>query len=36
MTLFAHGTTDNQAFQEALQKYFAGKFDPMTMEQIEQ
>jgi uncharacterized protein (DUF1810 family) len=31
MTLFAHATSDNQDFSEALQKYFAGEFDPATL-----
>ena len=34
MTLFAHATQDNQAFIDALQKYFAGKFDPLTLERL--
>ena len=32
MTLFAHATTDNRVFQDALQKYFAGKHDQATIE----
>ena len=35
MTLFAHATSDNRIFHDALQKYFAGKRDPTTMELIE-
>jgi uncharacterized protein (DUF1810 family) len=31
MTAFAHATTDNQVFIEALQKYCGGKFDPLTL-----
>ena len=31
MTLFAHATTDNQLFLDALGKYFAGEFDPATL-----
>jgi uncharacterized protein (DUF1810 family) len=34
MTLFAHATTDNQVFMDALQKYFGGKFDPLTLERL--
>jgi uncharacterized protein (DUF1810 family) len=34
MTLFAHATTDNQVFTDALRKYFAGTFDPLTLERI--
>jgi uncharacterized protein (DUF1810 family) len=34
MTLFAHATQDNQVFIDALQKYFAGKFDPLTLERL--
>jgi uncharacterized protein (DUF1810 family) len=34
MTLFAHATSANQVFQEALQKYFAGEFDPMTLDRL--
>jgi uncharacterized protein (DUF1810 family) len=31
MTLFAKATSDNQIFIAAIQKYFAGEFDPLTM-----
>lgn len=31
MTLFAHATSDNQVFKDALQKYFAGELDPLTL-----
>ena len=34
MTLFAHATTDNQVFVEALEKYFSGELDPLTMERL--
>jgi len=34
MTLFAHVTADNQVFLEALQKYFRGEFDPLTLERM--
>lgn len=32
MTLFAYATSDNSLFEEALLKYFGGKFDPLTIE----
>lgn len=31
MTLFAKATADNQVFTEALGKYFAEQFDPLTL-----
>jgi uncharacterized protein (DUF1810 family) len=34
MTLFAIATSDNQVFQDALQKYFAGEGDRLTVEQL--
>jgi uncharacterized protein (DUF1810 family) len=34
MTLFAHATQDNQVFIDALQKYFGGKFDPLTLARL--
>ena len=34
MTLFAQATPDNQIFTDALQKYFAGEFDPLTIEYL--
>jgi uncharacterized protein (DUF1810 family) len=34
MTLFARAATDNQVFQDALQKYFAGQPDPLTLERL--
>ncbi|KAB2912127.1 MAG: DUF1810 domain-containing protein [Hyphomicrobiaceae bacterium] len=34
MTLFAHATPDNQMFLDALQKYFGGEFDPLTIERL--
>lgn len=34
MTLFAHATADNQVFMDALQKYFAGEFDRLTLERL--
>lgn len=32
MTLFAHATSENEVFTDALQKYFAGEFDRLTLE----
>ncbi len=34
MTLFAQATPDNQLFQAALSKYFAGEYDPATIERL--
>ena len=34
MTLFAHATTHNQLFLDALRKYFAGEFDPATLTRL--
>ena len=34
MTLFAQAAADNQVFLEALQKYFSGEPDRMTLERI--
>jgi uncharacterized protein (DUF1810 family) len=34
MTLFVHATPDNAGFKEALQKYFDGEFDPLTVERL--
>jgi uncharacterized protein (DUF1810 family) len=31
MTLFASTTPENQIFTDALEKYFAGEFDPLTL-----
>lgn len=36
MTLFAHSTKDNQEFHDAVQKYFAGEYDPATLERLAQ
>jgi uncharacterized protein (DUF1810 family) len=35
MTLFAHACSDNQLFLDALQKYYAGEFDPLTIERLD-
>jgi len=34
MTLFERAARHNQVFQDALQKYFAGQPDPLTLERI--
>jgi uncharacterized protein (DUF1810 family) len=34
MTLFAHATSDNELFLRALDKYWEGKYDPLTLERI--
>jgi uncharacterized protein (DUF1810 family) len=34
MTLFAHATSDNQVFMAALQKYFDGDLDPLTLARL--
>ena len=34
MTLFAHATTDDRDFSEALRKYFHSDFDSKTMQRL--
>ncbi len=34
MTLFTHATADNRVFTDALEKYFPGGFDPLTLERL--
>lgn len=34
MTLFASVTEDNRVFLDALQKYFGGEFDPLTLARL--
>lgn len=34
MTLFAHASADNQVFMDALQKYFGGELDRLTIERL--
>jgi uncharacterized protein (DUF1810 family) len=34
MTLFAHATSDNQLFLDAIRKYFEGEFDPATVKRL--
>ena len=36
MTLFARAAPDNRVFMQALQKYFAGEFDPLTIQLLRQ
>jgi uncharacterized protein (DUF1810 family) len=35
MTLFAHATSENRVFLDALLKYSGGEFDPATLELLE-
>jgi uncharacterized protein (DUF1810 family) len=34
MTLFSHVGSDNEVFVTALQKYFGGQPDPLTLERL--
>jgi uncharacterized protein (DUF1810 family) len=34
ITLFATATADNQIFKDAMEKYFGGQLDPLTMEKL--
>jgi uncharacterized protein (DUF1810 family) len=34
MTLFLHAASDGHIFREALERYFAGALDPLTIERI--
>jgi len=34
MTLFSHATTENEIFEQALQKYFNCEPDPLTIERL--
>jgi uncharacterized protein (DUF1810 family) len=34
MTLFAHATSENQVFLNALIKYFDGEFDSLTLKNL--
>ena len=34
MTLFAHVSSENQVFEDALQKIFAGQHDPLTLDRL--
>jgi len=34
MTLFAHTTASNEVFEEALQRYFSGQYDQLTLDRL--
>ena len=34
MTLFACATTDNEAFEHAIRKFFGGQHDPLTLDRL--
>jgi len=34
MTLFAHTTTSNEVFEDALQRYFSGRYDQSTLDRL--
>jgi uncharacterized protein (DUF1810 family) len=34
MTLFYHATSDNRVFRDALEKYFGGNFDRLTLDRL--
>jgi uncharacterized protein (DUF1810 family) len=34
MSLFASVTSDNQIFKDALEKYFGGELDPLTLQRL--
>lgn len=34
MTLFSYATSDNDVFKDALQKYFGGELDRLTLQQL--
>jgi len=36
MTLFAHATSENEVFMQALAKYFGSEFDPATLKLFQQ
>lgn len=36
MTLFAQASADDRVFTDALRKYFAGEYDPLTLERLGQ
>jgi uncharacterized protein (DUF1810 family) len=36
LTLFAKATSENQIFTDALEKYYAGEFDPLTINYLRQ
>jgi len=34
MTLFAHTTASNKVFEDALQRYFSGRYDQLTLDRL--
>jgi len=34
MTLFVHATTSNEVFEVALQRYFSGQYDQLTLDRL--
>ena len=34
MTLFAHTTASNEVFEVALQRYFSGQYDQLTLDRL--
>ena len=34
MTLFAHTTASNEVFEDALQRYFSGRYDQLTLDRL--
>jgi len=34
MTLFAHATTETLVFEDALQRYFSGQYDQLTLDRL--
>ena len=34
MTLFAHATSSNEVFEVALQRYFSGQYDQLTLDRL--
>ena len=34
MTLFAHATASNEVFEDALQRYFSGQYDQLTLDRL--
>ena len=34
MTLFAHTTASNEVFEDALQRYFSGQYDQLTLDRL--
>jgi uncharacterized protein (DUF1810 family) len=34
ITLFAQATSENKDFEDAIQKYFAGEYDQLTVERL--